>query len=181
MKKVYLLLSVLILAATSLWYFGCSVSKDFSFGIDKEFVVTNYDSLTYSRSDVVDARKSSSDFEKNKSDLSSLDIRSANYTITYFQGPLSQKILTGTLSVGDVSGSTQRVLATITGVTLSAVAAKSQPLTLTDAGKQYFKDQLLGSSSSARLYFSATTNEVPITFTVKFHFDLTATYSTTVP
>ena len=181
MKKVYFGLSVLLVAAAGIWYLGCSVSKDFSFGIDKEFVVSNYDSLTYNRSDVVDARKYSGDFDKYKSDLTGLDISSASYTITYFSGPASQKIVTGTLSVGDLNGTTQKVLATVSNVSLASVTGISQPLTLTDAGKTYFRDQLRGSTSSAILYFTATTNEKPVTFTVKFHFDLSATYSTRVP
>lgn len=162
-------------------YWGCSVSKDFSFGIDKEFSATNFNSLTYSIADVVDAKQSSSDFDKYKGDLSSLDITSASYLISYFSGPANQNIVSGTLSVGDAAGTTQKVLATFSNINLLSVAAKTQAMTLTADGKQFFKDQLMGSLGSAKLYFTATTNQTPITFTVKFHFDISATYKTTVP
>ncbi|GEM_PF-750332 len=159
---------------------ACSVNKDFSFAIEKQFVVTGYNSLTYSSIDTVNARQSSSDFDKYKGDISSLDISSATYTITYFSGPSSQKITSGTLSVGDVNGSAPKVIATVSDISLGSIMGTAQPLTLTADGKQYFKDLLMGGSSSALLYFTATTNQTPITFTVLFHFNLSATYSKSI-
>jgi hypothetical protein len=179
MKKIVLLLSVLAIA--SLTYVGCSVSKDFSFGIDKDFVANNYQSLIYTRSDTVDARASSSDFDKYKSDLQTLDIQSATYMVTNFSGSSTQKITSATLSVSDVRGGSPVVLATITNVSLLSEVGLSHDLPLSDAGKQFFKDQLMGSASAAILTLSATTNQTPITFTIRLHFDIKATYEKSFP
>lgn len=179
MKKGLLLLA--LFAAVPIAYIGCSVSKDFTFGLNKDFVVYNYSSMTYSRSDTADANKASSDFSKYKSDLQSLDIQGATYTVTSFSGAATQKIVSGSLSVSDVRGGTAVALASITNVNLSSVAGVTKELPLSDAGKQFFKDQLMGSAGAAVLTFSATTNETPISFTVRFHFDIKATYEKTFP
>lgn len=179
MKKLALLLSVLALA--SLTYVGCTVNKDFTFGIDQDFSANNYQSLTYTRSDTADARKASSDFDKYKSDMQSLDIQSASYKVTFFSGSSSQKITSATLSVSDVRGGTPVLLATVTNVSLLSEVGVTHDLPLSDAGKQFFKDQLMGSESAAVLTLSATTDQTPITFTVRFHFDIKATYEKTFP
>ncbi len=160
---------------------GCEVSKDFSFDITKEFVVSNYASTSYTRVDSVDARTSSSDFEKYKSDMESLDIASATYTITYFTGPASQEVTSGTLVVGELGGSATKTLATLSNINLLSSAAKETTLPLDESGKQFFKDQLWGPSSGAKLYLNLTTNEAPVNFTVRFKFHIKATYATTIP
>ncbi len=159
---------------------GCSVDKDFSFTLEKEFSATNYQNATYSTSATMDAKQSSSDFDKYRSDLKSLDIESGSYTITYFQGSATQTIESGTISVSDVNGGAQHTIATISNVNLMAVAGQTQPLTLDDAGKQFFKDQLLSSASAATVYLTATTNQTPITFTIKLSFKVKASYSKSI-
>ena len=175
--RTFMLLASAVLASVLT---GCSLDKDFTFSIEKDFVVNNYSSTTYSRSDTVDASKSSSDYSKYKSDLKSLDIQSASYTITYFSGSAAQKIVTGTLNVGSLGSVPSKILATVSDVILSSVASITQPLTLTDDGKQYFKDQLMGSTSSAIINLSLTTNQAPISFTVRIHFDIKAKYSKSI-
>ncbi|MBS1902816.1 MAG: hypothetical protein JSS75_03855 [Bacteroidetes bacterium] len=175
------LLFLALIATTPILLNSCTVNKDFSFGLDREFVVNNYSSTTYSRSDTADANKASSDFTKYKSDMQSLEIERATYTITSFSGSATQTIVSGSLAVSDIRGGTSITLASISNVNLSSVAAMTQELPLSDAGKQFFKDQLLGSAGAAILTFSATTNETPITFTVRFHFDIKATYEKSFP
>jgi hypothetical protein len=69
------------------------------------------------------------------------------------------------------------VLATLSNVNLASVAAISQPLTLTSDGQQFFQDQLSGPTNSVVITFTGTSNQAPVSFTVRFHFDIKGTYS----
>ncbi len=156
---------------------GCTIDKDFNFSLNQDFVISDYPTTTYSRSDTIDASKSSSDYNKYKADIKNIDIESATYAIISFNGPATQNVISGVLTVTTLDGTTSKVIGTISNVNLSTIGSTPQPLTLTDDGKQLLKDQLSGASSSAILNFTATTNEAPISFTVHFHFVAKATYS----
>ena len=173
MRKI-MFVCVAVVAAVII---GCSASKNFTFSIDKVFVVNNYSSTSYTSSDTINATQESSDFNTYKSDLQSVSIQSATYTITSFTGPLTQTITSATVTVKALDGSSSKVLATLSNVNLSSVAAITQPLTLTDDGKQFFENQLTGSTSSVVITFTATANQAPVNFTVKFHFDILTNYS----
>ncbi len=174
-KPIFLAFAVLAFLAT-----GCTIDKDFNFSLNQDFVISNYPTTTYSRSDTIDASKSSSDYNKYKADIKDIEIESATYTITSFAGPTTQNIVSGVLTVTTLDGTSSKVIASISNVNLSSIGATPQPLTLTEDGKLLMKNQLSGASSSAILNFTATTNEAPISFTVRFHFIAKATYSKTL-
>lgn len=160
---------------------GCTVKKDFGFSLDKSFDVVGYPTANYSHADTVDAGKASADFTKYKADISSFEIQSGTYTITSFNGPMTQNITSGSITVGTLSGGTQKLLATLSNVNLSSIKGIAQPLDLTPDGKTFLQEQMMGSTSSGIVTFNIMTNETPITFSVLMHFDVKATYSKTLP
>ena len=175
------LCSLLLTFAAIFFLSGCTVHKDFTFSLDKELDVNNFPSTSYTRSDTVDASKSGSDYAKYKADITAIEVQSATFTVLSSTGTPTQKVISGTVAVTSTDGVTTKTLATVSDVTLQSVIGVAQPLTLTPDGKQFLQNQLLGSSSSAIVTFSGTTNEAPITFAVNLHFNLKATYSKTLP
>ncbi len=176
-----ILSSFLLTLAAMFFFTSCTVKKDFTLSLDKELDINNFPSTTYSRSDTLDASKSGSDYAKYKADISAIDLQSGTFTVLSSAGSPTQKIITGTVSASSIDGVTTKTVATVSDLNLQSVIGVAQPLTITDEGKQFIQNQLLGSSSSLILTFSGTTNEAPITFAVKFHFNLKATYSKTLP
>ncbi|MEI8135629.1 MAG: hypothetical protein WCH46_11255 [bacterium] len=178
MKKILALFTVLLCG--NFLFAGCTVHKDFSVTLHKAFDV-NYAGLSYSRTDTLDASKASADYQKYRSDITAVDVQSGTYTVTTFTGSATQKVITGTLTVSNLDKSVNKPLATLSNVTLMPIVGVAQPLTLTDEGKTFLQEQLMGSGSSALLTFSASTNEQPIVFSVDFRFEVKATYSKTIP
>jgi hypothetical protein len=177
MKRLFL--SLMTLSAFA-FLAGCTVNKDFSVSFDKEFVAANA-STSYSKTDTLDVTKSSSDYAKYKSDIKTVEIQSATYTILSTSGSPTQKIVNATLTITNIGGTTTKTLATVSDVNLQSVLGVAQPLPLTDDGKQFLQDQLMGSTSSAIITFAGTSNEGPVMFTVSLHMNLKVTYSKTIP
>jgi hypothetical protein len=159
---------------------GCDIKKDFTFDVEKEFVIQNYPIKSYTTSGDISASQASSDFDKYKGDLDKVEIQSAKYFASYFSGTATQNI-SGHLKIGDISGNQSVDLATIPNVLLINIAAKEQSMDLSSAGQSKFNDLLLNSPYSARLYFDAATNEVPLTATMRFKFTFKVTYKRGFP
>jgi hypothetical protein len=159
---------------------GCDIKKDFTFDIEKEFAIQNYPLKSYTTTGDVSATQVSSDFDKYKGDLDNVEIQSGKYYASYFSGSATQNI-SGHLKIGDVSGNQSVDLATIPNVLLINIAAKEQTMDISSAGQKKFNELLLNSPYSARLYFDAATNEIPLTATMKFKFTVKVTYKKGFP
>jgi len=171
MKKLGLL--AVLLAALS--FASCELTKDFMVTIEKTFDV-NYNNTVFTSTGDVDATTASSDFDKWASDLKSVDIVKATYIVTSFTGPAAQTITSATVFAGPVDGTLSTELATMSGVNLASVAAKEQTLTTKQAGEDKLQNLLLKDPHQARIYFSATANQAPVKFTIKFKFECKVTY-----
>ena len=173
MKHILTLICALMLFGFI--FIGCTVDKDFSFELEKEFEV-DHSSTTYSDSSDIDVTEESSDFEDYKDDISKISLEEASYTITYFHGTATQTILTSQLQVGEVTGGAPTLLANVDNVNLMSVAAITQTITTNEDGKTKLRNLILNSPYTVRFYYNCTANEAPLDFKVRFNLKFKATY-----
>ena len=146
---------------------GCELSKDFMVTLEKEFTV-NYNSTAYSKSDIIDGKSFSDDFEKFEDDLKSVEVVKVTYVVTSFTGSASQKIVSADLSVAPAAGTEFTRLAALKEVNLMSVAAKEQDVAIDEAGEEVLQDELLGADHTLQIKFAGTANEAPLNFKIKF-------------
>jgi len=74
---------------------GCTIKKDFTLNLEKDFVVNQSDNPSYSQTGDVRATDFSSDFETYKGDLDAVEVQQASYIVTYWTGPSTQTFPAG--------------------------------------------------------------------------------------
>jgi len=164
MKRITVLAILLIAAALMT---GCTLSKDFVITLEKEYTV-NYNSTSYSKTEIIDGTSSSDDLDKYEDDLKTVNVTKITYTVTYFNGPATQQITSALLSVAPVNGSSFTTLTTLADVNLMSVAFKEQEVEIDEAGEEVVEDELLGDDHRLQCKFSGTANQAPVNFKIKF-------------
>ncbi|HNY91619.1 MAG TPA: hypothetical protein PKM23_08845 [bacterium] len=164
MKKITVL-AVLLMGVALMT--GCTLSKDFVVTLEKEYTV-NYNSTSYSKTEIVDATSFSDDLDKFEDDLKSVNVTKITYTVTYFNGPATQQITSAVLSVAPAEGGSFTTLTTLANVNLMSVAAKEQEVEIDEAGEEVVEDELLGDDHKLQWKFSGTANQAPVNFKIKF-------------
>jgi len=159
---------------------GCTIKKDFTLNLERDFVVNQSDNPSYSQTGDVRATDFSSDFETYKGDLDAVEVQQASYIVTYWTGPSTQTT-NASVMIGDLSGGTPVLLSSVSNVNLMSVAAREQTLSLNSAGSQKLNDLIKNSPYGARFYFTGTVNQVPVIFTTKVKVQLKVTYKKQIP
>jgi hypothetical protein len=159
---------------------GCDIKKDFTFTVEKEFVQTNSPNKSFSMTGDISATQISSDFDNYKDDIDNIEIVSSKYLVSYFSGSTTQTISTH-IKIGDTGGQQSVDLASVTNINLYSVASIDQSLDLSSAGNNKLTELLKNSPYSLRLYFDGSTNEVPLTATIKLKFEIKVTYKKGFP
>ncbi|MBN2541228.1 hypothetical protein JXI42_00020 [bacterium] len=154
---------------------SCSVEKDFTFEVEMEFEV-DYGSTSYSIVDDIDVTDYSSDFDEYKDDIESVTLEEATYTVTSFTGPLTQVITLAELKVGETSGATPTVLATLENVNISSVSAIETEISTESDGEDKLVELVKDSPHQFRCYFVGTANEAPVDFDILFKVKLKVKY-----
>ena len=155
---------------------GCTINHDFTFTIDKTYTIQDPTKLSYSINQVLDASASSSDFSKYASDLSSVEIQSATYTITRNAGGAGQTV-SATIMVSDANNANQGTLATAPNVNIPASVGVETPLNIDKTVGTNLGNWLKNSPYKANATLNATTNTAPTDFDLKLTFHIKATYS----
>jgi hypothetical protein len=176
MKRVGVWFFLPLVLATFMAISGCSVSKDFEFDLERDFTVVSANSA-YSQTSDVDVTTLSSDFTTYKDDLENVEVVSATYTVTYFNGPATQNITSATLTVADPASPTPQIISTMTNVNLISVAAVTQTIPVESAGSDKLVQLVKNSPYTVRLAFGGAVNETPVNFIIKFKVKLKVTYT----
>ncbi len=165
-----------VLAVVALLLSGCTINHDFTFTIDKTYTIQDATKTSYSITQVLDAAGSNSDFNKYASDLSSVEILSADYTITRNNGAPGQTV-SANIVVGDANNANQGTLATASNVNIPGSVGVTTPLSIDKNVGTNLGNWLKQSPYKANATLNATTNTAPTDFDLKLTFHIKATYS----
>ncbi len=155
---------------------GCKdlldVTEDFSF--EHEFLVEG-SSLSFSRSEVIDLMEKSDVLEEYGDKLKQIDIKKVEYWLKTHPGGGNQKLVSGSLKVGDAAGAGLTTVASIQDQFLSMLFDNPHVLALNNDGVVKMNFLIKEAPHQLTLALDGTLNEGPLGFIIVFKFSGTLT------
>ena len=143
---------------------GCkdlaNVSLSPNFTID--FTVNEPTETHFLKDQVLDGDSVSSELNKYRNNIKSVEVTKVTYFLPYFTGGAGQTLQSGEVKVINPTTNAEMVLATLTNVNLASVAAKETDLTTDKAAVNMLADLLKNDPHKVKVRLSGVVNEAPI-------------------